>query len=76
MEVSVLLLQAVVEWPEEALSRALAHLQAEEFLHETRRFPERAYTFKHALTHEVAYDSLLLERRRVLHVRIVEALEE
>jgi tetratricopeptide (TPR) repeat protein len=34
-----------------------------------------AYTFKHALTHEVAYGSLLLERRRGLHARIVEALE-
>ena len=43
----------------------------------TRRacFPEREYTFKHALTHEVAYSSLLQERRRVLHARIVEALE-
>src|SRR5262249_51322120 len=37
--------------------------------------PEPAYTFKHALTHEVAYDSLLLERRRGLHTRLVEALE-
>src|SRR5215475_3645591 len=33
------------------------------------------YTFKHALTHEVAYGSLLLERRRVLHARIVGAIE-
>ena len=33
------------------------------------------YTFKHALTHEVAYGSLLLERRRALHGRVVEALE-
>ena len=37
--------------------------------------PSCEYTFKHALTHEVAYNSLLLERRRVLHGRIVEALE-
>src|SRR5262249_26158384 len=48
---------------------------AAEFLYETRLFPERAYIFKHALTHEVAYGSLLLERRRVLHARIVESLE-
>ena len=43
----------------------------------TRRslFPELEYTFKHALTHEVAYGSLLQERRRALHARIVEALE-
>ena len=69
------LLQAIAEIPEEALHRGLAHLQAAEFLYETRLFPEREYTFKHALTHEVAYGSLLLERRRVLHARIVEALE-
>ena len=43
----------------------------------TRRslFPELEYTFKHALTHEVAYGSLLHERRRALHARIVEAIE-
>ena len=61
--------------PETALHRGLAHLQAAEFLYETRLFPDHAYTFKHALTHEVAYGSLLQERRRVLHARIVEALE-
>ena len=61
--------------PEEALHRGLAHLQAAEFLYEARLFPEREYTFKHALTHEVAYGSLLQERRRALHARIVEALE-
>src|SRR5262249_14238912 len=60
---------------EEALHRGLAHLQAAEFLYETHLFPERAYTFKHALTHEVAYGGLLQERRRVLHARIVAALE-
>ena len=38
-------------------------------------FPELEYTFKHVLTHEVAYGSLLQERRRVLHARIVEAIE-
>ena len=54
----------------------LAHLQAAEFLYETRLFPEPAYTFKHALTHEVAYGSLLQERRRQLHARIVDALEQ
>src|SRR5262249_49393484 len=45
------------------------------FLYETRLFPEREYTFKHALTHEVAYGSLLQERRRGLHAQIVEILE-
>ena len=69
------LLQAIADTSDEALYRSLAQLQAAEFLYETSLFPERAYTFKHALTHEVAYGSLLQERRRVLHARIVEALE-
>jgi tetratricopeptide (TPR) repeat protein len=58
-----------------ALHGGLAHLQAAEFLYETRLFPEREYTFKHVLTHEVAYSTLLQERRHALHARIVEALE-
>jgi tetratricopeptide (TPR) repeat protein len=67
--------QTLVELPEAAVHGALAHLQAAEFLYETRLFPERAFTFKHALTHEVAYNGLLQGRRRALHARIVEALE-
>jgi class 3 adenylate cyclase/tetratricopeptide (TPR) repeat protein len=74
-EVPLPLLQAIADMPEEVLHRSLAHLQATEFLYETRLFPECAYTFKHALTHEVAYGGLLQERRRALHARIVEALE-
>jgi class 3 adenylate cyclase/tetratricopeptide (TPR) repeat protein len=74
-EVPLPLLQAVADVPEAALHRGLAHLQATEFLYETRLFPEPDYTFKHALTHEVAYNSLLLERRRGLHARLVKALE-
>jgi class 3 adenylate cyclase/tetratricopeptide (TPR) repeat protein len=74
-EVPLPLLQAIAELPEAALHRGLAHLQAAEFLYETRLFPDHEYTFKHALTHEVAYESLLQERRRALHARIVEALE-
>jgi class 3 adenylate cyclase/tetratricopeptide (TPR) repeat protein len=74
-EVPLPLLQAIAELPEVDLYRGLAHLQAAEFLYETRLFPEQVYTFKHALTHEVAYSSLLQERRHALHARIVEALE-
>jgi class 3 adenylate cyclase/tetratricopeptide (TPR) repeat protein len=74
-EVPLLLLQAIADLAEDVLHRSLAHLQGTEFLYETRLFPEPEYTFKHALTHEVAYSSLLLERRRVLHARLVEALE-
>jgi len=74
-EVPFTLLRAIAEIPDEALNSCLAHLQATEFLYETSLFPERVYTFSHALTHDVAYNSLLQERRRVLHARIVEALE-
>jgi class 3 adenylate cyclase/tetratricopeptide (TPR) repeat protein len=74
-DVPFTLLRAIADVPEEGLHRGLAHLQAAEFLYETRLFPEPEYTFKHALTHEVAYGSLLLERRRMLHGRIIEALE-
>src|SRR5947209_15810278 len=42
---------------------------------ETRLYPEVEYTFKHALTHDVAYGSLLREQRRALHAAIVGALE-
>src|SRR6266508_2109891 len=74
-DVPFALLRAITDVSEAALHRGLAHLQAAEFLYETRLFPEPEYTFKHALTHEVAYGSLLLERRRMLHARLVEALE-
>ncbi len=69
------LLQAVADEPEDRLRQGLAQLQATEFLYETRLFPDLEYTFRHALTHEVAYGGLLQERRRELHARIVEAIE-
>jgi class 3 adenylate cyclase/tetratricopeptide (TPR) repeat protein len=69
------LLQAIAELSEEALRGALTHLQAAEFLYEASLFPELEYTFKHALTQEVAYGGLLLERRRALHAQILGAIE-
>jgi class 3 adenylate cyclase/tetratricopeptide (TPR) repeat protein len=74
-EMAFPLLQAIAEVPEDALRWGLAHLQKVEFLYETRLYPEPAYAFKHALTHDVAYSSLLQGQRRVLHARIVEAIE-
>jgi tetratricopeptide (TPR) repeat protein len=69
------LLQAIGDLSENALRQGLARLQAAEFLYETSLFPDLEYTFKHALTHEVAYGSLLQERRRVLHAQIVAVIE-
>jgi class 3 adenylate cyclase/tetratricopeptide (TPR) repeat protein len=70
------LLQAIAEVPEATLRRSLAHLQATEFVHQASMFPHLVYTFRHTLTHEVAYSSLLQAQRRVLHARIVDATEE
>jgi len=74
-DVPFALLAAIADQPEATLRRGLAHLQAAEFLHETRLFPDLEYTFKHALTHEVAYQGLLHDRQRALHARIVAAIE-
>ncbi len=74
-DVPFTLLQAVAEMSEEELRRRLSRLQADEFLYETSLFPDLEYTFKHALTYQVAYNSLLVERRRALHARILEAVE-
>ena len=60
---------------ESALDAGLNALQSAEFIYEANLFPVLEYTFKHALTHEVAYGSLLQERRRVLHASIVDAIE-
>ncbi len=58
------------------LHRLLSRLQAGEFVYEQPAFPEVEYIFKHALTQEVAYNSLLMERRKVLHERTAQAIEE
>jgi class 3 adenylate cyclase/tetratricopeptide (TPR) repeat protein len=74
-DVPFTLLQAIAEESEESLRRGVSNLQAAEFLYEARLFPDLEYTFKHALTHDVAYGSLLQNRRCALHTTIVSALE-
>ncbi len=74
-EFALSLLTRVVQQPEDELQRLLAHLRAAEFIYEQPAFPEPEYTFKHALTQEVAYNALLLERRRGLHERTGQAIE-
>ena len=74
-DVPFALLLAVANLDEEPLRRGLDHLQAAEFLYESGLFPDLEYTFKHALTQEVAYGGLLQERRRDLHARLVDAIE-
>jgi class 3 adenylate cyclase/tetratricopeptide (TPR) repeat protein len=74
-DVPYALLAAIAEEPEERLRTLIAHLQAAEFLYETTLFPDLEYTFKHALTHEVTYGTLLQGRRKELHTGIVGAIE-
>ena len=74
-DVPYALLAAITEQPEQTLRRGLAHLHEAEFLYETQFFPDLEHTFKHALTHEVTYGSLLGDPRRQLHAQIVSATE-
>jgi tetratricopeptide (TPR) repeat protein len=74
-EVPFALLEAIAGLAESDLRTGLARLQAAEFLYESRLFPELEYSFKHALTHDVAYGSVLQERKRALHAAIVDAIE-
>ncbi|MFQ5895135.1 MAG: hypothetical protein ACE5JJ_04865 [Nitrospinota bacterium] len=62
--------------PSHTLGPALQALQQSELIAEKSLFPELEYMFKHALTQNVAYNSLLLRRRRELHARIAAAIEE
>jgi len=69
------ILQAILEM-KEGLKSHLLNLQGMEFIYEKRLFPELEYIFKHALTQEVAYNSLLLKRRKEIHEKIGKAIEE
>jgi tetratricopeptide (TPR) repeat protein len=74
-DVPIGLLFAIADMPEHEVRAELARLQASEFLYELKLFPDLEYTFKHALTHDVAYLGLLKNRRRELHARVVDAIE-
>ena len=74
-DVSYTILSSVGEFSQETMRRALRRLQAAEFLYETDLSASGSYRFKHALTNEVAYATLLQQTRRELHGRVVAALE-
>jgi class 3 adenylate cyclase/tetratricopeptide (TPR) repeat protein len=70
------LLHAISGLPEDELRGLLDDVQASEFLYATQLFPDLQYTFTHSLTHDVTYNGVLLERRRDIHAKIVEAIEK
>jgi predicted ATPase len=74
-ESSLGLLRQVAAHPDTQLERMLADLRAREFIYEQPAAGAVEYVFKHALTQEVAYNSLLIERRKQLHERAGQALE-
>ena len=69
------LVRQVITQPEDELYRLLASLQRKEFLYEQPAFPEVEYLFKHALTQEVAYGTVLQDERKALHERTAQAIE-
>jgi tetratricopeptide (TPR) repeat protein len=74
-EFRLALVKRVAGKPHDELQRMLSDLQLGEFIYEQPAFPDIEYTFKHALTQEEAYNSLLAERRKLLHERAGAALE-
>jgi class 3 adenylate cyclase/tetratricopeptide (TPR) repeat protein len=69
------LVKHITASPDDRLKPMLKGLQAGEFIYEQPALGEAEYTFKHALTQEVAYNSVLMERRRLLHERTGQAIE-
>ncbi len=70
------ILREVADLPDQELHPALSALRSAEFLYEQALYPEPEYSFKHPLTHEVAYKSQLAERRRAVHAAVARAIEE
>src|SRR5262245_61688798 len=75
MDVPLPVLHAVLVLPEAEVQAGLAALQAAEFLYETQLLPDVIYTFKHALTRQVAVQSVLHRTRHELHRQIADVLE-
>ena len=69
------LARAVADKSEDELERLIARLQLGEFVYEQPSIADVEYIFKHALTQEVAYNSVLLERRKQLHENAGNAIE-
>src|SRR5262249_11817026 len=69
------LVREVIMKSDDEVGRILSDLQLAEFIYEQPAMGDVEYTFKHPLTQEVSYNSVLLERRKALHERIGAAIE-
>ena len=74
-EFSLSLVREVIKQPDDEVRRMLNDLQMAEFIYEQPAAGDIEYTFKHPLTQQVAYNSVLVERRRLLHRRTGAAIE-
>jgi class 3 adenylate cyclase len=74
-DVPLSLLKEISSLPDSELRGLLNNLQTAEFVFPTQLFPDLQFSFKHALTHDVAYAGLRSERRREIHQRVVLAIE-
>jgi class 3 adenylate cyclase/tetratricopeptide (TPR) repeat protein len=74
-EFSLSLVREVIQQPDDVVHRMLSDLQIAEFIYEQPAAGDIEYTFKHALTQQVAYNSVLVERRRLLHRSTGAAIE-
>jgi class 3 adenylate cyclase/tetratricopeptide (TPR) repeat protein len=74
-DVPFALLLAISGMEEDEIRGQLGNLQASEFLYTTQLFPDLQFTFKHSLTHDVAYSGLRHQRRREMHERVVQKME-
>jgi len=74
-EFSYYLIKRVTNIAEQELLSHLSVLKDSELLYERGIYPQSTYIFKHALTQEVVYDSLLLKKRKDIHEEIGEAME-
>ena len=75
LHVPLVWLQAIAEVPAAAVLHSLATLERLEFLQQVQHSPEHRFVFRHALTQEVSYSSLLRDTRRMLHAALVAAIE-
>ncbi|MCP4298384.1 MAG: guanylate cyclase, partial [Proteobacteria bacterium] len=70
------LIKKVIELPENELLTRLSALRDSELLYERGIYPQSDYIFKHALTQEVAYGSLLIEKRKEIHEKVGRSIED
>ena len=74
-DVSLSILASIAGLGEETTIEAMLKLQSAGFVYESQLYPLQIFTFKHALVQKVAYESMILADRKLLHARLIDAVE-